>query len=95
LSTCALKRERFTQKSSNPWAAVVRGRDRCNHLVTLLDVAMPHADQMREHASRLFAMALTARDKGKIEYADRLTEQASDVLDAAAATEIAQRRHLK
>jgi hypothetical protein len=42
---------------------------------------MPHVDQMREHATRLLAMALTVRDKGQIEYADRLTEQASDVLD--------------
>jgi hypothetical protein len=54
------------------------------------DVAMPHADQMREHASRLFAMALTARDNGQIEYSDRLTEQASDVLSAVKAVEVAQ-----
>jgi hypothetical protein len=51
---------------------------------------MPHADQMREHASRLLAMALTARDKGQIEYSDRLTEQASDVLNAVKAVEVAQ-----
>jgi hypothetical protein len=43
----------------------------------------------REHASRLLAMALTARDKKQIEYADRLTKQASDVLDAAKAVETA------
>jgi hypothetical protein len=42
---------------------------------------------MREHATRLLAMALTARDKGQIEYADRLTKQASDALDAAKAAE--------
>jgi hypothetical protein len=49
---------------------------------------MPHADQMRTHVSRLLAIALTARDKGQIECADRLTEQASDVLDAVMATEV-------
>jgi hypothetical protein len=54
-----------------------------------LGVPVLHTDQMREHASRLLAMALTARDKGQIEYADRLTKQASDVLDAAKAVETA------
>jgi hypothetical protein len=43
---------------------------------------------MREHASRLLAMALTARDNGQIEYSDRLTEQASDVLSALKAVEV-------
>ena len=56
---------------------------------------MPNADQMREHATRLLAMALTVRDKGQIEYADKLTEQASDVLDTAKAVEWAQQRHTK
>jgi hypothetical protein len=51
---------------------------------------MQHADQMREHASRLLAMALTARDNGQIEYSDRLTEQASDVLNAVKAVEVAE-----
>jgi hypothetical protein len=54
------------------------------------DVAMPHADQMRGHASRLLAMALTARDNGQIEYSDRLTEQASDVLNVVKAVELVQ-----
>ena len=44
---------------------------------------MANADQMRDRASRLLAMALSARDKGQIEYADKLTKQASDVLDEA------------
>ena len=56
---------------------------------------MPHIDQIRGHASRLLAMALTARDNGQIEYADRLTEQASDVLDTAKAVELAQQLHTK
>jgi hypothetical protein len=51
---------------------------------------MPHAIPMREHASRLLAMALTARDNGQIEYADRLTGQAADVMDAVRAVEAAQ-----
>ena len=48
-------------------------------------VAMANADHMRERASRLLAMALNARDNGQIEYADRLTKQASDILDDIAA----------
>lgn len=48
-------------------------------------VAMANADHMRERASRLLAMALNARDNGQIEYADRLTKQASDILDEIAA----------
>ena len=43
-----------------------------------------------ESTPRLLAMALTARDKGQIEYSDRLTEQASDVLNAVKAVEVAQ-----
>ena len=46
---------------------------------------MANADHMRERASRLLAMALHARDNGQIEYADRLTKQASDILDEIAA----------
>ena len=56
---------------------------------------MPHADKMRGHANRLLAMALMARDKGQIEYADRLTDQASDVLDVSKAVEVARQRHAK
>jgi hypothetical protein len=41
------------------------------------------------------AMVITARDKGQIEYADRLAKQALDVLDSAMATEVARQRHLK
>jgi hypothetical protein len=59
-----------------------------------LDVAMHHAD-LRKHASRLLAIALTARDKGQIEYADRLTEQASGVLDTAKTLELVRQRHTK
>jgi hypothetical protein len=56
---------------------------------------MPHADEMREHASRLLAMALTARDNGQIEYSDRLTEQASDVLNVVKAVELVQQSQPK
>jgi cellobiose-specific phosphotransferase system component IIA len=48
---------------------------------------MANADQMRDRASRLLAMALSARDKGQIEYADKLAKQASDVLDEATKTQ--------
>ena len=50
------------------------------------DVAMANADQLRERAGRLLAMALNARDKGQIGYADKLSKQASDVLDEAEAS---------
>jgi hypothetical protein len=49
---------------------------------------MANTDQLRDRASRLLAMAISARDKGQAEYADRLTEQAED-LDAAKAKESA------
>jgi hypothetical protein len=48
---------------------------------------MANTDQMRKRASRLLAMALNARDKGQIEYADELAKVASDVLDEATAAE--------
>jgi hypothetical protein len=50
-------------------------------------VAMANTDQLRDRASRLLAMAISAREKGQAEYADRLTEQATDFLDAAKAAE--------
>jgi hypothetical protein len=48
---------------------------------------MLNADQLREHASRLLAMAPNARDRGQVEYAEKLTKQAADVLDEAKAAE--------
>jgi hypothetical protein len=59
-----------------------------------LDAAMHHAD-LRKHANRLLAIALTARDKGQIECADRLAEQASGVLDTAKTLELVRQRHIK
>jgi hypothetical protein len=66
----------------------------CNYFVgsavgihSVQSVAMTNADQMRKRASRLLAMALNARDKGQIEYADELAKVASDVLDEATAAE--------
>jgi hypothetical protein len=55
---------------------------------------MPHLDQMRTHASRLLARALIARDKGQIEFADRLSEQASDVMKVSKLVEVARQRYL-
>jgi len=51
-------------------------------------VAMANTDQLRDGARRLLAMAISAREKGQAEYADRLTEQAADFLDAAKAAEL-------
>jgi hypothetical protein len=48
---------------------------------------MANTDQLRDRARRLLAMALSARGKGQAEYADRLSEQATDFLDAAKAAE--------
>jgi hypothetical protein len=48
---------------------------------------MAGADLMGERASCLFAMALHALDMGQIEYADKLTEQAGDILDEATAAD--------
>jgi hypothetical protein len=52
-------------------------------------VAMANTDQLRDGARRLLAMAISAREKGQAEYAERLTEQAADFLDAAKAAELA------
>ena len=52
-------------------------------------VAMANTDQLRDGARRLLAMAISAREKGQPEYAERLTEQAADFLDAAKAAELA------
>ena len=37
-------------------------------------VAMANTDQLRDGARRLLAMAISAREKGQPEYAERLTE---------------------
>ena len=55
-------------------------------------VAMANTDRFRDRASHLLAMALSAREKGQAEYADRLTEQAADFLDAAKSRVAAQQR---
>lgn len=44
---------------------------------------MSDADQLRARATRLFALALKARDEGKTAYADELTKLASEAFDQA------------
>jgi hypothetical protein len=56
---------------------------------------MANTDQLRDRARRLLAMAISAREKGQAQYADRLTEQAADFLDAARAAERAAERQRK
>jgi hypothetical protein len=51
---------------------------------------MANADQLRERATHLFAMALVAREKGQNAYADELTKLAADVLDEAKAAALKQ-----
>jgi hypothetical protein len=50
---------------------------------------MSDADQPRARATRLFALALKARDEGKTASADELTKLASEAFDQA--TEIERR----
>jgi hypothetical protein len=45
--------------------------------------AMSDAEQVRVRATRLFALALKARDDGKLGYADELTTLASEAFDQA------------
>jgi hypothetical protein len=45
---------------------------------------MSDADQLRDRAARLFALARKARDNGLREYANELTRLASEAFDQAA-----------
>jgi hypothetical protein len=45
---------------------------------------MSDADQLRNRATRLLALALKVRDYGLSEYADELTQLASEAFDQAA-----------
>jgi hypothetical protein len=44
---------------------------------------MSDADQLRDRATRLLALALKARDDGHLQYADELTQLASEAFDQA------------
>ena len=44
---------------------------------------MSEAEQMRVRATRLFALAIKAREDGKLDHADELTKLASESLDQA------------
>jgi hypothetical protein len=46
-----------------------------------LMIGMSDADQLRERATRLLALALKARDDGHPQYADELTQLASEAFD--------------
>ena len=85
-----LPRRTAAKEAINPLDADGAACYCCNHFVGsavgIHSVAGCRHGQCRsdgERASRLLAMALSARDKGQIEYADKLTKQASDVLDEA------------
>ena len=45
------------------------------------------SDQLQERAARLLAMALKAREEGHLDYAERLTQRASENLDQSTALE--------
>ena len=44
---------------------------------------MSDAEQIRVRAARLFALALKAREDGKLDYADEITKLASEAFDHA------------
>jgi hypothetical protein len=56
---------------------------------------MSEADRMKEDAARALAIAIRAREHGKIELADILTAQAAQHLDDAALIEAADEERLK
>ena len=48
---------------------------------------MSDAVQIRDRASRLFALALKARENGLLDYAEQLTQLASEAVEQAATME--------
>ena len=56
---------------------------------------MSEADRMKEDAARALAIAIRAREHGKIELADILTAQAAQHFDDAALIEAADEERLK
>ena len=48
---------------------------------------MSDQDQLRNRAARLLAMALKAREEGHLDYAERFTQRASEILDLPTALE--------
>jgi hypothetical protein len=44
-------------------------------------------DQLRNRAARLLAMARKAREEGHLDYAERFTQRASEILDQPTALE--------
>ena len=48
---------------------------------------MPTAHQLRNRATRLLAMAYKARKEGHLDYAERFTQRASEILDQSTALE--------
>jgi YD repeat-containing protein len=54
---------------------------------------MASAEQMRDRASQLFAMALRARPTGQIDHTGKLTKLAWDALDQATALDLIESRN--
>jgi hypothetical protein len=46
---------------------------------------MSDQDQLRNRSERLLAMALKAREDGHLDYADRLTQRAAEILEPSTA----------
>jgi hypothetical protein len=55
-------------------------------------MAMASAEQMRERASHLFAMALMARPNGQIDHSAKLIKLAWDALEQATALDLIESR---
>jgi hypothetical protein len=56
-------------------------------LVTAYILLMSDQDQLRNRSARLLAMALKAREDGHLDYADRLTQRAAEILEPSTALE--------
>jgi hypothetical protein len=50
-------------------------------LWSLAGVPMSNQDQLRNRSSRLLAMAMNARNEGHLDYAERFTQRASEILN--------------
>ena len=53
----------------------------------LAGVPMSNQDQLRNRSSRLLAMAINARNEGHLDYAERFTQRASEILNHSTALE--------
>ena len=80
-------RARYLLGNGSGGAASVDRRGLAVHGVNGRGRVMSDADQLRNRATRLLALALKARDNRLSEYADELTQSASEAFEQAAGLE--------